>query len=35
MAKYKNQLDIDLDKFKMDLEADEVGITEQIEKSNN
>ncbi|XP_060845986.1 inhibitor of growth protein 1 homolog [Rhopalosiphum padi] len=32
MAKYKNQLDIDLDKFKMDLEADEVGITEQIEK---
>uniref|UniRef100_A0A2S2PRS3 Inhibitor of growth protein n=1 Tax=Schizaphis graminum TaxID=13262 RepID=A0A2S2PRS3_SCHGA len=32
MVKYINQMDIDLDKFRMDLEADNMGITEKIEK---
>lgn len=33
MAKYMRRLDQDLMKFKMELEADNCGITEIIEKS--
>lgn len=35
MAKYMRRLDQDLMKFKMELEADNCGITEIIEKSKS
>jgi len=35
MTKYINRLDLELQKFKTDLEVDKSGITEIIEKSNS
>jgi len=35
LSKYINRLDLELQGFKLELEADKSGITEIIEKSNS